>query len=259
MVNRYPFWGDGRPFWKLVVSDATGCANNDYFEEVYEYYANGDAWHLPTEVYETMLILKEVGGTGVSQRSQSSVFHSNVPNRGSSQRPQTSGNSFRPNNASRTNNSGNNKAAGDEQISKLLSLIKDSKISLLMMMKKAKTCQDLDHTNFFDKVVYEDLDMPYDEKNINDKPSNDGNKHANSPSVSKNSFLDGSPTIDPFEDELGHPQDQINVEAATAIHVGDDEKADKLGANAVGINCWLWGTEVKTFSDIQDRILVPEF
>ena len=48
--------------------------------------------------------------------------------------------------------------------------------------------------------------MPYDETNINDKPSNDGNKHANSPSVSKNSFLDGSPTIDPFEDELGHPQ-----------------------------------------------------
>ena len=32
--------------------------------------------------------------------------------------------------------------------------------------------------------------------------------------------------------------DQINVEAATAIHVGDDEKADKSGANAVGINCW---------------------
>ncbi|PWA87488.1 hypothetical protein CTI12_AA130010 [Artemisia annua] len=69
-----------------------------------------------------------------------------------------------------------------------------------------EACQDLDHTNFFDKVVYEDLDMPYYEKNINDKPSNDGNKNANSPSVSKNSFLDGSPTIDPFEDELGHPR-----------------------------------------------------
>ena len=63
-----------------------------------------------------------------------------------------------------------------------------------------KTCQDLDHTNFFDKVVYEDLDIP------TDKPSNDGNNHANSPSVSKNSFLDGSPTIDSFEDELGHSQ-----------------------------------------------------
>lgn len=28
--------GDGRPFWKLVVSEATGCADDDYFEEVYE-------------------------------------------------------------------------------------------------------------------------------------------------------------------------------------------------------------------------------
>ncbi|MFS7898475.1 putative HAD superfamily protein [Helianthus anomalus] len=52
--------------------------------------------------------------------------------------------------------------------------------------------------------------------------------------------------------------DQISVEAAKAVHVGDDQKADKIGANAVGINCWLWGTEVKTFSDIQDCILVPD-
>jgi len=28
--------GDGRPFWKLVVSEATGSTNNDYFEEVYK-------------------------------------------------------------------------------------------------------------------------------------------------------------------------------------------------------------------------------
>lgn len=74
-----------------------------------------------------------------------------------------------------------------------------------LLRQTIETCQDLDHTNFFDKVVYEDLDIPYDDTNTNDKPSNDGNKHANSPSVSKNSFLDGSPTIDPFEDELGHP------------------------------------------------------
>ncbi|PWA98146.1 TO45-2 [Artemisia annua] len=89
----------------------------------------------------------------------------------------------------------------DEQISKLLSLIKDTSVNDDEKGKDSviETCQDLDHTNFFDKVVYEDLDMPYDEKNINDKPSNDGNKHANSHSVSKNSFLDGSPTINPFE------------------------------------------------------------
>lgn len=75
------------------------------------------------------------------------------------------------------------------------------KISLVI-----ETCQDLDHTNFFDKVVYEDPDIPHDEKNINKKPSHDGNKYAKSPSEGRNSFLDGSPTIDPIEDELGHPQ-----------------------------------------------------
>ncbi|MFS7898474.1 putative HAD superfamily protein [Helianthus anomalus] len=56
------YQGDGRPFWKLVVSEATGSANNDYFEEVYEYYANGDAWHLPPGAYKTLLTLKESGG-----------------------------------------------------------------------------------------------------------------------------------------------------------------------------------------------------
>ncbi|XP_068486551.1 uncharacterized protein [Phaseolus vulgaris] len=33
--------------------------------------------------------------------------------------------------------------------------------------------------------------------------------------------------------------DQVNVEASKALHIGDDEKADKLGANDVGIDCWL--------------------
>lgn len=32
--------------------------------------------------------------------------------------------------------------------------------------------------------------------------------------------------------------DQINVDACKAVHVGDDQKADKSGANAVGIHCW---------------------
>lgn len=30
----------------------------------------------------------------------------------------------------------------------------------------------------------------------------------------------------------------MEVEASKAVHVGDDKKADKAGANAVGINCW---------------------
>jgi FMN phosphatase YigB (HAD superfamily) len=32
--------------------------------------------------------------------------------------------------------------------------------------------------------------------------------------------------------------DQIGVEASKAVHVGDDETADKAGANAIGLECW---------------------
>lgn len=32
--------------------------------------------------------------------------------------------------------------------------------------------------------------------------------------------------------------DQVHVDADKAVHVGDDKIADKVGANAVGIDCW---------------------
>lgn len=32
--------------------------------------------------------------------------------------------------------------------------------------------------------------------------------------------------------------EQIDVEARNAVHVGDDETADKAGANAIGLECW---------------------
>ncbi|AQK41249.1 Haloacid dehalogenase-like hydrolase (HAD) superfamily protein [Zea mays] len=52
--------------------------------------------------------------------------------------------------------------------------------------------------------------------------------------------------------------DQIGVEASKAIHVGDDETADMAGANATGLECWLWGKDVTTFSEIQERILTTD-
>ena len=42
-----------------------------------------------------------------------------------------------------------------------------------------------------------------------------------------------------------HVAEQISVDANRAVHVGDDEGADKGGANAIGIDCW-YGTN--TFS-----------
>ncbi|CAI0402069.1 unnamed protein product [Linum tenue] len=153
------YQGDGRPFWKLVVSEATGSDNQDYFEEVYEYYANGDAWRLPVGAYDTISLLKDVG-----------VKVAVVSN-------------------------------FDTRLRKLL--------------------KDLNISHLFDTVIVSS-EVGYE------KPD---------------------PKI--FHAAL----DQVNVAAGRAVHVGDDFKADKEGANAIGIDCWLWGTDVKTFADIQNRFL----
>ncbi|KAH6822408.1 Haloacid dehalogenase-like hydrolase superfamily protein [Perilla frutescens var. hirtella] len=153
------YQGDGKPFWKLVVSEATGCDNADYFEEVYEYYSNGDAWHLPQGAHETMLSLKD---SGVKLAVVSNF---------------------------------------DSRLRKLL--------------------RDLNVLDLFDAVIISS-EVGYEK---------------------------------PDEKIFRAALDQISVEANKAVHVGDDTKADKVGANAVGIDCWLWGEDVKNFSDIQNRIL----
>ncbi|XP_010476480.1 PREDICTED: haloacid dehalogenase-like hydrolase domain-containing protein 3 [Camelina sativa] len=156
------YQGDGRPFWKLVVSEATGCSDNDYFEEVYQYYANGEAWHLPEGAYETMSLLKDAG-----------VKMAVVSN-------------------------------FDSRLSKLL--------------------KDLNVIDMFDAVIVSS-EVGYEK---------------------------------PDERIFKSALEQISVETNRAVHVGDDEGADKGGANAIGITCWLWGKDVQTFSDIQERILVSE-
>uniref|UniRef100_A0A7N1A7E8 Haloacid dehalogenase-like hydrolase domain-containing protein 3 n=1 Tax=Kalanchoe fedtschenkoi TaxID=63787 RepID=A0A7N1A7E8_KALFE len=154
--------GDGRPFWRLVVSEATGCDLNDYFEEVYEYFANGDAWRLPDGARETISTLKDAG-----------VKVAVVSN-------------------------------FDTRLRKLLT--------------------DLQVLDMFDAVIISS-EVGYEK-----------------------------PDSKIFRAAL----DAVSVEASRAVHVGDDQVADKDGANAVGIDCWLWGTGVKTFADIKERILITE-
>ncbi|KAJ4711319.1 Haloacid dehalogenase-like hydrolase domain-containing protein 3 [Melia azedarach] len=156
------YQGDGRPFWRVVVSEATGCTDDDYFEEVYEYYANGEAWHLPDGAYHTILLFKDAG-----------VKVAVVSN-------------------------------FDNRLRKLL--------------------KDLNVIDLFDAVVISS-EIGYE------KPD---------PRIFKSAL------------------DQMSIKATKAVHIGDDEKADKQGANAIGIDCWLWGKDVKTFSDVQTRILIAE-
>lgn len=154
------YQGDGKTFWKLVVSEATGCEDSNYFEEVYEHYANGDAWHLPSGAYDTMLVLKN---SGVKLAVVSNF---------------------------------------DTRLRKLL--------------------KDIGVLDLFDAVIISS-EVGYEK-----------------------------PDRGIFTAAL----DQISVPARRTVHVGDDEKADKAGANASGIACWLWGTDVKTFAEIQNRILL---
>ncbi|XP_022868575.1 haloacid dehalogenase-like hydrolase domain-containing protein 3 isoform X2 [Olea europaea var. sylvestris] len=128
----------------------------------YQYYANGDAWHLPDGAYETMSLLKD---SGVKLAVVSNF---------------------------------------DTRLRKLL--------------------KDLNVLDLFDAVIISS-EIGYEK---------------------------------PDENIFRAALDQISVDASKAVHVGDDTKADKAGANAVGIDCWLWGVDVKTFADIQKRILLPE-
>ncbi|KAM3206587.1 hypothetical protein ACQJBY_061977 [Aegilops geniculata] len=151
--------GDGRPFWRIVVAEATGCTNSNYFEKVYQYYARGDAWRLPGGAYRTLRDLKDAG-----------VKLAVVSN-------------------------------FDTRLRKLL--------------------KDLNVSHLFDAIVVSS-EVGYE------KPA---------PEIFKIAL------------------EQIGVEARNAVHVGDDETADKAGANAIGLECWLWGEDVKEFSEIQHRIL----
>jgi REG-2-like HAD superfamily hydrolase len=36
--------GDGRPFWRHIVAHALGVDHEGAFEDIYEYYARGEAW-----------------------------------------------------------------------------------------------------------------------------------------------------------------------------------------------------------------------
>uniref|UniRef100_A0A061QZ03 Haloacid dehalogenase-like hydrolase domain-containing protein 3-like n=1 Tax=Tetraselmis sp. GSL018 TaxID=582737 RepID=A0A061QZ03_9CHLO len=53
--------GDGREFWKYVVTETTGCNDNEFFEGIYEYYARKEAWRVTSGAIECLRELKEKG------------------------------------------------------------------------------------------------------------------------------------------------------------------------------------------------------
>lgn len=47
----------------------------------------------------------------------------------------------------------------------------------------------------------------------------------------------------------------VDPAADHVIHVGDDRRNDVWGARDFGLRAWLWGTDVKSFDEIADRIV----
>ncbi|KAE8716089.1 cullin-3A [Hibiscus syriacus] len=160
--DKLRYEGDGKPFWKLVVSEATGCSDDDYFEEVYEHYGNGYAWRLPDGASETIFHLKNAGVK--------------------------------------------------------VAVVSNFDTRLRNVLKELNVIDLFDAVTISSEVGYEKPDARI------------------------------------FKAAL----DQIDMEANKVVHVGDDLKADKVGANAFGIECWLWGKDVKTFADIRNSILVSD-
>lgn len=53
--------GDGRPFWRFVVAEATGSADPALFEAAYAHFARAEAWRVNPGVVEALTALRAEG------------------------------------------------------------------------------------------------------------------------------------------------------------------------------------------------------
>lgn len=59
--ERLRYEGDGRKFWRAAVAQATGCADQGYFEELYQHYASGGAWRVAGGAAACLTALRDAG------------------------------------------------------------------------------------------------------------------------------------------------------------------------------------------------------
>ncbi|GAB4823833.1 hypothetical protein N2152v2_010879 [Parachlorella kessleri] len=53
--------GDGKPFWRHIVMESLGCKDERVFEDIYEYYARGEAWTLSPGAVESLQRIRAMG------------------------------------------------------------------------------------------------------------------------------------------------------------------------------------------------------
>ncbi|KAL3684618.1 hypothetical protein R1sor_002640 [Riccia sorocarpa] len=59
--ERLRYEGDGRPFWRFAVATATGCSDEAYFEDVYQFFARGEAWRVAAGAEESLVKIRDAG------------------------------------------------------------------------------------------------------------------------------------------------------------------------------------------------------
>ncbi|PWA53236.1 hypothetical protein CTI12_AA447000 [Artemisia annua] len=221
---------------------------------------------------------------GGSQRPQSSVFHSNVPVRGNSQRPQTSGNSFRPSNAFRTNNNGNNRTAGGSNLvcehcgynghtmDRCFKII-GYPANWEKRNNNTKNSSNQGTQNFNKRFINNNSVGSSSLSNLSDDQiskllslvkdtsdhgiPNDDHDNATPHVDGRNSPLNGSPTIDHNENDLGnfHGSNGSTLEdemSATYKSQTDlDTTNDHESANSEGTNPAIFVSQVKSFCGLK--------
>mmetsp|Transcript_14977 Transcript_14977/g.32461 ORF Transcript_14977/g.32461 Transcript_14977/m.32461 type:complete len:292 (+) Transcript_14977:149-1024(+) len=53
--------GDGKPFWRHIVAESTGCKSPEMFEEIYDYYQRPEAWKATPGAAEALMRLRRGG------------------------------------------------------------------------------------------------------------------------------------------------------------------------------------------------------
>ncbi|PSC73910.1 haloacid dehalogenase-like hydrolase domain-containing 3 [Micractinium conductrix] len=53
--------GDGRPFWRHIVFQSTGCCSDEMFEELYDHYARGDSYKVAPGAIEALRRIRDAG------------------------------------------------------------------------------------------------------------------------------------------------------------------------------------------------------
>lgn len=155
--------GDARPFWSDIVAASTGCHDPDFLEEVYAYFAHGDAWRVADGALESLTRIR---------------------------------------------------ASGTK-----LGLVSNFDTRLRPILR------ELGLDNVFDAVLIS-AEIGAEKPN---------------------------PCI--FEAAC----EELGVQPAEAVHVGDDRRNDLFGARRAGCYAWLWGQDVSSFADVEQRLSTGNF